>query len=530
MRPTGDSRGRLPGQGEVAWLQNQLAALHLDPMDSGCVVHGALASSSEAEHAERSRKADTRGRPQSVTGLPSPPATAAPSTAQQLLASALRMHRAGQPLDAVLTAQQALELCLAPAAGPLPKDEALACRLWCLMISCLEELGLLRTAYTLAVKSRQYMKDNGRREQLAAVALKLLGSIAVRGLIEPQVQAPCGSFRATSPKTCVGTAPLDPGPHEPLVRRILCLSDLHVDQAGGRNLAALKSMSRSNFLNDILIVAGDIGDTFEALRVALQVLRPCFHRVVLVPGNHDLWIRPGTPDAALFPDSFCKLWAILDLCTQLGVDTQPVSLPLPLQVRLADKDQGHVHRCDAGSRAASVWIVPLLSWYNASFDQSDPRPGRLQFDAFCKWPVSDLDVWQVMLRINSCSISRVQDQLRSQPEAAAVITVSHFLPHPSLPFSSIQPEMAKAVGCHELQVQLAQVQSNVHVYGHTHINADLQLDKEHGSFPCGSTISGSRRYIHNALDGHARNPTLICVWDGRKMAKHTICFDGRQAT
>lgn len=40
-------------------------------------------------------------------------------------------------------------------------------------------------------------------------------------------------------------------------RRVLCASDLHVDRAGGANMALLKSISSSNFRQDVLIVAGE---------------------------------------------------------------------------------------------------------------------------------------------------------------------------------------------------------------------------------------------------------------------------------
>lgn len=40
-------------------------------------------------------------------------------------------------------------------------------------------------------------------------------------------------------------------------RRVFCASDLHVDRAGGANMAWLKSISSSSFRHDVLIVAGE---------------------------------------------------------------------------------------------------------------------------------------------------------------------------------------------------------------------------------------------------------------------------------
>ena len=56
-----------------------------------------------------------------------------------------------------------------------------------------------------------------------------------------------------------------------------------------------------------------------------------------------------------------------------------------------------------------------------------------------------------------------------------VITLTHFLPHPDLPFPRLPRELAKAVGCAELQHVLAMAGSSVHVYGHSHVAADTWL-------------------------------------------------------
>jgi hypothetical protein len=40
--------------------------------------------------------------------------------------------------------------------------------------------------------------------------------------------------------------------------RVVCVSDLHVDKAGGANMAWLRRISSSAFLNDVLIVAGEL--------------------------------------------------------------------------------------------------------------------------------------------------------------------------------------------------------------------------------------------------------------------------------
>ncbi|MEW5298208.1 MAG: hypothetical protein WDW36_001358 [Sanguina aurantia] len=210
------------------------------------------------------------------------------------------------------------------------------------------------------------------------------------------------------------------------VERVMVLSDLHVDQHN--NMAALEEISPRAFQDTVLLVAGDVADSFAATRLALQLLRSKFARVFFTPGNHDLWVR--TPqDSARFPDSICKMLALWALCDELDVDIAPAEV------------------------THGVWVVPLFSWYAHTFDVRDPRPGRLRFDRFCTWPISDLDV------------------------TPTVITMSHFLPRTELPFAHGVSEMAKAVGCLHLEGQICQLGSGLHVHGHTHISCDVTLPR-----------------------------------------------------
>ncbi|GIM12046.1 hypothetical protein Vretimale_15431, partial [Volvox reticuliferus] len=278
-------------------------------------------------------------------------------------------------------------------------------------------------------------------------------------------------------------------------------------------------------------------DTLPAAREALRVLKERFGRVFYVPGNHCLWLRPKLEDNA-FPDSFSKLWALLAACDELGVETV------------------------AAEVIPGLLVVPLFSWYNAAFDIADPRPGRYRFDCWCRWPVSDLDVWQVMLRLNDttlAAVSRWQQQQRQQhhhhqphqppsrhqsAETASciitpakaktpdpklcsgsasngssknhvdlavtttaghsaglggvVVTMTHFLPHPDLPFSPLPRDLAKAVGCREILTVLERIGSDVHVYGHSHVPYD-------GELPAVEGCDGSP----GAIQAHARSGRVV---------------------
>merc|ERR1719281_766715 len=75
--------------------------------------------------------------------------------------------------------------------------------------------------------------------------------------------------------------------------RIFAISDVHIDH-GPSVLAWAEGISATEFKNDILLVAGDLGDTFNAVKRGLMTFKKRFRRVFYVPGNHDMWIRPNT--------------------------------------------------------------------------------------------------------------------------------------------------------------------------------------------------------------------------------------------
>ena len=70
--------------------------------------------------------------------------------------------------------------------------------------------------------------------------------------------------------------------------KIRAISDLHL--ASSANREALVELPAFN--SDWLIVAGDIGEKFEHVRLAFEILTQRFAKVFWVPGNHDLWAIP----------------------------------------------------------------------------------------------------------------------------------------------------------------------------------------------------------------------------------------------
>jgi hypothetical protein len=132
--------------------------------------------------------------------------------------------------------------------------------------------------------------------------------------------------------------------------RLLATSDIHISHRGNR--AALDSIG--HYPDDWLIVAGDVGEKADHLRVALDVLTRRFARVIWTPGNHDLWCPAGATDRTRGLARYEELVAI---CGDRGVMTPEdpyVEFP--------------------GSRG--TFIVPMFLLFDYSFRPTDIEASR----------------------------------------------------------------------------------------------------------------------------------------------------------
>ncbi|KAL3153387.1 hypothetical protein ABBQ38_011726 [Trebouxia sp. C0009 RCD-2024] len=243
--------------------------------------------------------------------------------------------------------------------------------------------------------------------------------------------------------------------------QIWAVSDVHTDYPD--NLAWCEDLDTHS--EDCLIVAGDISDDVQTFAATLRCFTQKFKHVFFVPGNHDLWTRREERGKHT---SLEKLEVLRRLCTELGVHTAPC--------------------CIEG-----VWLVPLYSWYHASFDAEPDIPGALpahkimvDFHA-CSWPEA-LDATSPSLamhfdQMNEEPVTDVMSACQSSADASCdwppVITFSHFLPLQALlPEKRMlyQPNLAKAAGSNFLATRIQQLKPVAHVFGHTHFNWDCSID------------------------------------------------------
>ena len=243
--------------------------------------------------------------------------------------------------------------------------------------------------------------------------------------------------------------------------RVYALSDLHVDYK--RNMSLLQQMSDLEYVDDALLLAGDISDDLDQLKTCIADLRAKFRYVFFVPGNHDLWVRPKE-----CADSIAKFWRILDLCQSLNVDTQPTKI-------------------GGSENTPGVWIVPLYSWYVKPEEGDcslyvpkagdDPTLSMWRDNRSTRWPTfnNGESVADYFIRLN--------EKHTRQTYEAPVISFSHFLPRTDLIFSLESEKhitgirrkdrhpkfnFSRVAGCTCLEKQIRQLNSAVHVYGHQH--------------------------------------------------------------
>lgn len=248
--------------------------------------------------------------------------------------------------------------------------------------------------------------------------------------------------------------------------RILAISDLHTDFR--ENWQLIEQISEPLHREDVLIVAGDIADNTEIIKRTLSCLRSKFKMVLYTPGNHELWVRDREGD------SIEKLFRILTFCRGLDIRTAP-------------------------TQVNDIWVVPLFSWYDLEFD-SDPAEDELEGWAdfhYCKWPPGIGPVYEYMAGLNRPYIKSYD---------GTVISFSHFLPRLDLlPAKEMLrfKGLPKVAGCKLIEGQIRELKSAIHVFGHSHINRDCEIE--------------GVRYVQNALSypRERLTPGLLFkeVWD-----------------
>lgn len=224
--------------------------------------------------------------------------------------------------------------------------------------------------------------------------------------------------------------------------RVFAVSDIHIDYEENRRW--LHHLSRRDYREDLLILAGDVSHVTALLVEAFQALSRRFLAVCYAPGNHDLWVQGNNS-----PDSLARFEQIRQLTNDYGIWMEP-----------ADFD--------------SISIVPLFGWYDYSFGQpsADLRRAWMDYSA-CRWPAGFDEA-----AITDHFVSMNEPFLATENQT--LISFSHFLPRIDLMPFLLPPErqgLYPVLGSARLETQIRQLGSDIHIYGHSHINMRNYKDK-----------------------------------------------------
>ncbi|SRR5579871_2481766 len=224
--------------------------------------------------------------------------------------------------------------------------------------------------------------------------------------------------------------------------RVFALSDIHIDYS--ENSKWIENLSVAEYQDDVLILAGDVTDIRKLLDWGLSILTKRFKKVLFVPGNHELWVRRENPKK----NSLQKFDDICAAAKSAGASMQ------------AFHERG-------------VSIIPLLGWYDYSFGEpsQELRASWMDYHA-CRWPdgFTERDIAAHFAAYNDEQNSRASDK---------VITYSHFLPRIDLMpefIPSAQRILYPVLGSVQLERQLRRLNPCIHVYGHSHVNRQVEID------------------------------------------------------
>lgn len=249
--------------------------------------------------------------------------------------------------------------------------------------------------------------------------------------------------------------------------RVFALSDIHVDYEV--NVRWIRDLSLSDYQNDVLILAGDVTDNPGLFESCLTALATRFRKLLFVPGNHDLWVmRDGTGSTSL--EKFAEVVHVVERC---GGSLQAYN-------------------------GEDVSIVPLFGWYDYSFGKPCEQLKRIWMDyRACRWP----EGWR------EADIAAHFDAMNhGLPRVAGktLVTFSHFMPRVDLMAATVPPSVRMLfpiLGTTRLEARIRALAPDIHVYGHSHLNRNREID--------GIT------YINNAFGypGEARiaRKELLCI-------------------
>jgi 3',5'-cyclic AMP phosphodiesterase CpdA len=239
--------------------------------------------------------------------------------------------------------------------------------------------------------------------------------------------------------------------------KLYALADLHLRYEVTRQ--ALRALRPHPY--DWLILAGDVGESEEHLRFALDLLAGRFARLLWVPGNHDLWTTPTKPVELRGQEKYERLVAI---CREYGVLTP---------------EDPYVLWPGEGERCV---LAPTFVLYDYTF-----RPDDVPVEEAVEWAAEEnlLCSDEVLLhpdpfpsRSAWCHerVRLTEPRLAEAAERAPLVIVNHFPLRQDLAVLPRIPRFSIWCGTRLTEDWHIRFRAQAVVYGHLHIRATHHRD------------------------------------------------------
>jgi len=248
--------------------------------------------------------------------------------------------------------------------------------------------------------------------------------------------------------------------------KLYAISDLHVGFEANRQLWA----TLAPHPDDWLILAGDLGETEQHLRTALDIATRRFARVLWTPGNHELWTLPDTAAPAAHRDDSAGLrgearylrW--VSICRDHGVLTPEDPYPVW-----------------PGAGPPCV-LAPLFVLYDYSFRPDDVA----EADALAWARESGIECTDEIVlhpdpypsRTAWCHARTVMTRARLDqvPASHGTVLINHFPLRRELAWLPAIPRFAIWCGTRRTETWHVDYRAHVVVYGHLHLPSTRWID------------------------------------------------------
>lgn len=233
--------------------------------------------------------------------------------------------------------------------------------------------------------------------------------------------------------------------------KIRAISDLHL--ASPANRAALRELPK--FHNDWLLLAGDIAERIEQIRLAFEILTTRFAKVFWVPGNHELWAVPEEPGQTPIAGE-ARYRTLVALARDYGVITP--------------EDPFQIWSGPGGEHL----IAPLFVLYDYSF-----RPDWIDADAVIPWAREtgtvcadelflDPSPWPSREAWCAARFQESEQRLADIPPALPTILLNHYPLRRDLIDIPRAPRFTPWCGTRKTENWHRRFNANVVVSGHLH--------------------------------------------------------------